>query len=291
MNIDEDMKYEDLTFDYLNLSDQWILNRLNEVIKSVDENMDKFEFVNVGSELYNFIWDDFCSWYIELSKVHLNGEDEKAKKAAINTLVYVLNAIVRLLHPFMPFVTEEIYQTIPHLKESICIASWPEVNEQFNNENINDQFTYVIDIVKGIRNMRAKYNIKNKIEVNYVIETKEDNLPSLLNNIEPYVLKLCNAKCVGYNVEVSDDTATEMIKGGNALIIELGDYVDKEAEKAKLEIEAKKLQGEIKRGEGMLSNPNFVNKAPASKVELEQKKLADYKSKYEAVMKKIEAMK
>jgi valyl-tRNA synthetase len=291
MNIDEDMKYEDLTFDYLNLSDQWILNRLNEVIKSVDENMDKFEFVNVGSELYNFIWDDFCSWYIELSKVHLNGEDEKAKKAAINTLVYVLNAIVRLLHPFMPFVTEEIYQTIPHLKESICIASWPEVNEQFNNENINDQFTYVIDIVKGIRNMRAKYNIKNKIEVNYVIETKEDNLPSLLNNIEPYVLKLCNAKCVGYNVEVSDDTATEMIKGGNALVIELGDYVDKEAEKAKLEIEAKKLQGEIKRGEGMLSNPNFVNKAPASKVELEQKKLADYKSKYEAVMKKIEAMK
>lgn len=291
MNIDEDMKYEDISFDYLNLSDQWILNRLNEVIVSVDENMDKFEFVNVGSELYNFIWDDFCSWYIELSKVHLNGNDEKVKQAAINTLVYVLNAIVRLLHPFMPFVTEEIYQTIPHLKESICIADWPTVNEQLSNPMINDQFTYLMDIVKGIRNMRATYTIKNAIEVQYVIDAKDETLPHLLDEIAPYVLKLCNAKCSGYNQPVSDDVATEMIKGGNALIIELGDYVDKEAEKKKLEAEMKKLQGEIKRCEGMLSNPNFTSKAPKAKVELEQKKLADYQSKYNAVIEKLKAMK
>ncbi|MBM6799073.1 valine--tRNA ligase, partial [Coprobacillus cateniformis] len=137
MNIDEDMKYEDLSFTYLNLSDQWILNRLNDVIQSVDENMDKFEFVNVGSELYNFIWDDFCSWYIELSKAHLNSDNEIEKRATQETLVYVLNAIVRLLHPFMPFVTEEIYQSIPHLEESICIAKWPEVNTYFENTKIN----------------------------------------------------------------------------------------------------------------------------------------------------------
>ncbi|MEE0966115.1 MAG: valine--tRNA ligase [Bacilli bacterium] len=291
MNIPGDMKYEDLTFDYLNLSDQWILNRLNEVIVSVDENMDKFEFVNVGSELYNFIWDDFCSWYIELSKVHLNSDDEKAKQAAINTLVYVLNAIVRLLHPFMPFVTEEIYQSIPHLKESICIAEWPSVNADFDNDTINDKFTYLIDIVKGIRNMRATYTIKNSIEVAYVIDAKEETLPALLDDIAPYVLKLCNAKCSGYNKEVSNDVAMEMIKGGNALIIELGDYVDKEAEKQKLEAEVKKLQGEIKRCEGMLSNPNFTSKAPQAKVDLERKKLEDYKSKYEAAMEKLESMK
>lgn len=290
MNIDEDMAYEDLDFTYLNLSDQWILNRLNEVITNVDINMDKFEFVNVGTELQSFIWDDFCSWYIELSKVHLNGDDEQAKKAAQNTLVYVLNAIVRLLHPFMPFVTEEIYQSIPHVSESICIASWPEVKEEFNNSEINDKFTYVIDIVKGIRNMRTTYTIKNKIEVEYVIETKSDTLPSLLDDIAQYISKLCNGVCKGYNIDLGEGTATEMIKGGNALIVKIGDYIDLEAEKQKLEGEKKKLEGEIKRSEGMLSNPNFVNKAPEAKVNLEKKKYEDYKSKYEAVLEKLNNM-
>ena len=287
MNIDEDMKYEDLSFDHLNLSDQWILNRLNEVIVSVDENMDKFEFVNVGSELYNFIWDDFCSWYIELSKVHLNSENANEKQATQNTLVYVLNAIVRLLHPFMPFVTEEIYQTIPHLEESICISSWPQVNHEFDNQTINDQFQYLIDIIKGIRNMRAQYVIKNAIEVAYSMQTKDSALEALLKDLAPYIYKLCHARCIGYNVETSQNVATEMIKGGNALIIELGDYIDLAAEKKKLEAELQKLAGEIKRCEGMLSNPNFVNKAPASKVEAEKEKLADYQSKYEAVQTKL----
>ncbi|MCD7807908.1 MAG: valine--tRNA ligase [Erysipelotrichaceae bacterium] len=290
MNIDEDMKYEDLSFDYLNLSDCWILNRLNDVIRIVDENMDKYEFVNVGSELYNFIWDDFCSWYIELSKVHLNSDDLQEKQATQNTLVYVLNAIVRLLHPFMPFVTEEIYQSIPHLHESICISSWPKVNEQFVNSTINDQFQYLIDIIKGIRNLRAQYVIKNAIEMTYSIQTNDAALEDLLKDLAPYIYKLCHSRCIGYNVETSENVAIETIKGGNSLIIELGDYIDMEAEKKKLNAELKKLEGEIKRCEGMLSNPNFVNKAPAAKVQLERDKLEDYKSKYETVSQKIQNM-
>ncbi len=290
MNIDEDMKYEDLTFENLNLSDQWILNRLNEVISSVDENMEKYEFVNVGNELYNFIWDDFCSWYIELSKVHLNSENIEEKRATQETLVYVLNAIVKLLHPFMPFVTEEIYQSIPHTEESICIASWPTVNEKFANENIDEKFAFLFDIVKGIRNMRATYVIKNAIEVAYSIQTKDENLSALLSDLAPYIYKLCHARCIGYNVETSSNVATETIKGGNALIIELGDYVDLKAEKKKLEDELKKLEGEIKRCEGMLNNPRFVSKAPAAKVEEEQRKLADYKLKYATVQEKLNAM-
>lgn len=291
MNIDQDMSYDDLSFDYLNLSDQWILNRLNDVIASVDENMEKYEFVNVGSELYNFIWDDFCSWYIELSKVHLNSDNEQEKQATQHTLIYVLNAIVRLLHPFMPFVTEEIYQSIPHVSESICIAKWPEVNPAFNNETINDQFVYLFDIIKGIRNMRATYVIKNTIEIAYSIQTKDEQLSTLLDNLAPYIYKLCHARCFGYNVETSDNVATEMIKGGHALIIELGDYIDLSAEQKKLEEELQKLAGEIKRCEGMLSNPNFVSKAPQQKVDAEKVKLADYKSKYESVQEKIEKMK
>lgn len=290
MNIDEDMKYENLSFKNLNLSDQWILNRLNDVILSVDENMDKYEFVNVGSELYNFIWDDFCSWYIELSKVHLNSDNEIEKHATQETLIYVLNAIVRLLHPFMPFVTEEIYQSIPHLEESICVAKWPTVNSQFTNKMINEQFIYLFDIVKGIRNMRASYVIKNSIEISYSIQTKDINLSQLLKDLSPYIYKLCHARCIGYNVETSSNVAIEMIKGGNALIIELGDYIDLEAEKKKLEAELKKLEAEIKRCENMLSNPQFISKAPQSKVDAEKAKLVDYQSKYDGVMEKLTNM-
>ena len=288
MNIDDEMKFEELSFDNLNLCDKWILNRLNEVIREVDINMDKFEFVNVGSELYKFIWDDFCSWYIELTKVHLNSTNDTEKQASLNTLVYVLNAIVKMLHPFMPFVTEEIFQAIPHLEESICIAIWPEVNDHFTDESINDQFTYLIDIVKGIREIRTQYTIKNAIEVPYVINTKNDDLEGLLNKCLPYIKKLCNAVCSGYNLNAAGEVANITIKGGNSLLVELGDY--KDAEKEKLANQLKKLEGEIKRCQNMLANEKFTSKAPKEKVELERNKLADYQSKYDAVKEKLEQM-
>ncbi|WP_300078742.1 valine--tRNA ligase [uncultured Thomasclavelia sp.] len=290
MNIDDDMKYEDLSFDNLNLCDKWILNRLNEVIKEVDTNMDKFEFVNVGNELYKFVWDDFCSWYIELTKVHLNSENETEKQASLNTLVYVLNAIVKMLHPFMPFVTEEIFQTMPHLEESICIVSWPEVNEDFSDATINDQFAYLIDIVKGIREIRSQYTIKNAREIAYIIETKDSQIEQLMDQCLPYIKKLCNAICSGYNLEANGEVANITIKGGNSLLVELGDYIDKEAEKEKLLVQLKKLEGEIKRCQGMLANEKFVSKAPKEKVELERNKLVDYQSKYDAVKKQLEQM-
>ena len=290
MNIDDEMKFEELSFDNLNLCDKWILYRLNEVIREVDINMDKFEFVNVGSELYKFIWDDFCSWYIELTKVHLNSTNDTEKQASLNTLVYVLNAIVKMLHPFMPFVTEEIFQTIPHLEESICIAIWPEVNDHFTDESINDQFTYLIDIVKGIREIRTQYTIKNAIEVPYVINTKNDDLEGLLNKCLPYIKKLCNAVCSGYNLNAAGEVANITIKGGNSLLVELGDYIDKDAEKEKLANQLKKLEGEIKRCQNMLANEKFTSKAPKEKVELERNKLADYQSKYDAVKEKLEQM-
>ena len=290
MNIDDEMKFEELSFDNLNLCDKWILNRLNEVIREVDINMDKFEFVNVGSELYKFIWDDFCSWYIELTKVHLNSTNDTEKQASLNTLVYVLNAIVKMLHPFMPFVTEEIFQAIPHLEEFICIAIWPEVNDHFTDESINDQFTYLIDIVKGIREIRTQYTIKNAIEVPYVINTKNDDLEGLLNKCLPYIKKLCNAVCSGYNLNAAGEVANITIKGGNSLLVELGDYIDKDAEKEKLANQLKKLEGEIKRCQNMLANEKFTSKAPKEKVELERNKLADYQSKYDAVKEKLEQM-
>lgn len=287
MNIDEDMSYDDITLDHLNLPDQWILNRLNEVITSVNNNMDKFEFGNVGSELYDFIWNEFCSWYIELAKETLNGDDQQAKIATRSTLVYVLNATLRLLHPFMPFVTEEIYQAIPHKAESIVIASWPEADERFANDKIDDQFAYLIDIVKAIREIRHQYVIKNSVEVAYIMSTNSDDLEDLLQDMAPFIAKLVNAKVAGYNLPVDRNSANAVIKGGNTLSINLGAYIDMEAEKAKAEKEIAKLEKELERSKKMLSNPNFVNKAPAAKVEAEKKKQADYEAKYKAAKEKL----
>jgi valyl-tRNA synthetase len=287
MNIDENMTWDDVKLENLNLPDQWILNRLNEVIEDTNTNMDKFEFGNVGSELYDFIWNEFCSWYIELAKETLNGDDEKAKAATQSTLVYVLNSIVRLLHPFMPFVTEEIYQSIPHAKESIVLASWPEVNPAFSNKTIDSQFTYLIDIVKGIREIRHQYVIKNSVEVDYTITTNTDGLEGLLNDMAPFIKKLCNAICAGYNMDVAKNSANSVIKGGNTLHIDLGQYIDMEAEKEKAKKEIAALEKELERSKKMLSNPNFVNKAPAAKVEQEKAKQADYLAKYEAAKEKL----
>ena len=164
------------------------------------------------------------------------------------------------------------------------------MNSEFTNDTINEKFQYLFDIIKGIRNMRATYVIKNAIEISYSIQTNESSLSSLLDDLAPYIFKLCHAKCIGYNVETSANVGTEMIKGGNALIIELGDYIDMEAEKAKLKDELNKLTGEIKRCEGMLSSPNFTSTAPVAKVEAERAKLADYQSKYDAIKEKLEKM-
>ena len=291
MNTPEDLEYQDITLENLNIADRWILSRLNSVIKVVDEQMDKYEFVNVGSELYKFIWDDFCSWYIELSKVSLNSDNEQEKTATVHTLVYVLNAIVKLLHPFMPFVTEEIYQSIPHAKESICIEDWPNAKEEFNLAKVEEEVVYLIDIVTGIREIRANYTIKNANEIHYMIISSDDQLAKRLEAYAPFVKKLCNAISDGTSVEVaSKDVATATIKGGNRIQVSLAGLIDFEEEKQKLEKELNKLTGEIKRCEGMLANPNFVAKAPAAKIEAEKEKLEDYRKKYEAVNAQLKQM-
>ncbi len=291
MNIPEDLEYSDLSLENLNICDQWILNRLNSVIKIVDEQMDKYEFVNVGTELYHFIWDDFCSWYIELAKVTLSSEDAQIKNATIHTLVYVLNAIVRLLHPFMPFVTEEIYQSIPHAKESICIDTWPKSNDTLVVENIEEDVAYLIDIVKGIREIRAKYVIKNAKEVYYVVDSKDSSLINRLAIYSPFILKLCNAIEDQTIINNStNDVASIAIKGGNMLLVSLAGLIDIEGEKKKLEAELCKLESEIKRCNGMLSNQNFILKAPAEKIQQEKNKLEDYQAKYDALKIKLDAM-
>ena len=292
MNIDEDTKYT-TKIENPSLADQWILSKLNQVIKTVDYLMDKYEFVVVGNELYNFIWNDFCSWYIELSKVVLTSKDELAKTTTNNTLVYVLNAIVKMLHPFMPFVTEEIYQSIPHLEESICISSWPKAKEEYNFNEASNSVDYLIDIVKGIREIRATYQIKNANEISYSIkERSKDTISSYQKEFAPYVKKLCNAISLGFNKDnLEGDIAIFTIKNGHEIQVSLNGLIDMSAEIIKLEKELNKLENEIKRCENMLSNPNFINKAPIDKVDAEKNKLDDYKKQYITIKNRLNDLK
>ena len=291
MNIEEEMAYPKKVETH-QLADRWILHRLNQVIAHVDEYMDKYEFVIVGTELYRFIWDDFCSWYIELAKVALNGEDAKAKEETRATLVYVLNAIVKMLHPFMPFVTEEIYQAIPHLEESICITTWPEIQPDFEAPEVEKQVADLIEIIKGIREIRVNYNIKNAKEIHYHIrETAGSQLSSYADQLAPYISRLGHAQCLGFSSEgLKGEVTTRTIRGGNVLEVSLEGLVDFQAERAKQEKEKDRLEKEIQRCEKMLANPNFVAKAPAAKIAQEKEKLANYRKQYESVLAGLAAL-
>ena len=158
MNLDDDYQITDIETDKLNLASRYILSRLNSVIKNVDYNMDKYEFAEAAKELYSFVWDDFASWYIEISKVDLHSDDIQNKQMTKNVLVYVLTQIVKMLHPFAPFITEEIYQALPHDKESITIAKWPQVNKDFDDPISVESITDMIEIITAIRNERSKAN-------------------------------------------------------------------------------------------------------------------------------------
>lgn len=283
MNIDENMDYPE-QLETSNLADRWILARLNEVIKVVDENMDKYEFVIVGTELYKFIWDDFCSWYIELAKMTLNQDDAEKKKQTQNTLVYVLNAIVKMLHPFMPFVTEEIYQALPHVEESICITTWPEIRSSFEDETAKEIVAYLIEMVQGLREIRTKYGIKNATEINYHVYLADQQLATYATELTPYIYRLCHAQCDGMDqVTLSGEKAVVTLRNGHALEVSLTGLVDMTQEIAKQEKEKTRLENEIARCQKMLSNPNFVAKAPEAKINQEKAKLASYQQQYETV--------
>ena len=274
MNLKEDMKMTDLDLTHVSMIDKWILNRLNETITFVSTNMDKYEFALVGNELYNFIWNDFCSWYIELCKAGLNSDDEQVKTATVSTLVTVISAITRLLHPFMPFVTEEIYCTIPHACESINQETWPTLlNVDISDSEMN-QVSELITMIQAVREIKADYNLKPSAPVNIYILDQNAQPRNVEEAVAAILEKMCKATwCVG---EISEEVVSRTILNGS-LAIALADIINIEEELAKSEKEMNRLKNEISRAEGMLSNPNFANKAPADKVQAEKDKLDNFK--------------
>ena len=285
MNLDgmtcEDVKLEEAT---LNVADQWILGRLNETIEAINYNADKFEFGEVGRHLYNFIWEDFCNWYIEMAKLPLQGEDEEAKRSTRMVLTYVLESIVKLLHPFMPFVTEEIYQMITRGNTACAVAAWPVVKPEYNNEKAINNFTLLMDIIRSVRNIRAEVDAPMSKQIRIFINAKSEEVLENLSTNQAYLKRFCNPSelVIEKDLTVEEETMTAVVTGADIFLPTEG-LIDVSAEIERLNNELKKLAAEVKRGESKLANEKFVAKAPTHLVEEERNKLADYKEKYATV--------
>ena len=294
MNIDENMTTEDIRIDTskLNVSDRYILHRLNETIERVDYNYDKYEFGEAMRYLYHFIWEDYCSWYIEMSKLTLQGDDEAAKKQTQSVLVYVLDKILKLLHPFMPFVTEEIYQAIPHDYPSIMISDWPTIQVSYFFPKDISAFELLRDVIKAVRTIRAEVNVPLSKPIDLYIRPTNDEAESILTQNQEFLYRFCNPNTLIISQDVSSDEEMMTSIVTNAeILVPLKGLIDIDQEIDRLEQEAKKLESEVQRCERMLSNPNFLKKASEAKVEEERRKLQDYLSKYETVIARLKELK
>lgn len=288
MQIPEDMEVSDIDLSNASMIDKWILKRFNEVLESVTANMEKYEYALVGNELYSFIWDDFCSWYIELSKAGLSSDDDTVRKAAQSTLVTVLSGIVRMLQPFMPFVTEEIYLSIPHTEESINLEVWPRAVEVAMSDEEMTAIRQLITMIEAVRSLRVDYNLKPSMDIDVIIRDEHGTALPSVAYINAILQKMCHATWIDVD-EQNEEMAVRPILHGT-LNVPLAAILNVAEEIEKLSREIKRLKQEIKRGEGMLSNPNFVNKAPQAKVDTEREKLEGYRSQYAIVEKQLEDM-
>ncbi|MEK5331969.1 valine--tRNA ligase [Lysinibacillus sp. FSL W8-0992] len=292
------MNMDGMTYDEIDLTgeksvaDKWILTRLNETIERVTSLAERYEFGEVGRELYNFIWDDFCSWYIEMAKLPMNGEDEAAKKTTRSILAYVLDQTMRLLHPLMPFITEEIWQHLPHEGESITVAAWPTVRTDLHFAEEADNMKLLMDIIRSVRNIRAEVNTPMSKKVPLYISAKDAATVTILEANKGYLEKFCNPESltIGEGLEAPGQSMTAVVTGAE-LFLPLVGLINLEEEIARLEKELEKWAKEVKLVTGKLSNEKFVSKAPEALVNAEREKLADYEEKHAVVLKRLEELK
>ncbi len=290
LNLGENFKPVSYKYEQLNDVDKWMLNRLSQTIKDVETNMDKFEFVVAGSYLYNFIWDDYCSWYIEMTKVSLNGNDESQKQLTKTILYQGLEAILKMIHPFMPFVSEEIYQTLLNDKNRFLInQEWPNYNNL--NKQLDDNFKLLIDAIKLIRNYKSENNLAPNAKIDLIIGVNKNLKPffesnkdylirfGFLNNLE--ILENIDKKIVGQFFTLPN----------LELLIPLAGSINIKDEIARINNQIELLKKEIARAEGMLKNPGFISKAPPSKIEEEKNKLDDFKKSLIANQDKLNKLK
>lgn len=281
---------EDKLPENLCYEDKWILSKLNKLVKEVTNNLENFELGIATQKVYDFIWNEFCDWYIEMVKSRLYDENCTTKFAAQYTLNKVLKDSLKLLHPVMPFVTEKIYMQLYHNDESIMISKWPEYTESLCFEKEEEQIEKLKTIIVGIRNLRTNLNVhpSKKSKLIFVTKTANDMLKESSAMIQK--LGFANEIDIQENKENIPQNAMSVLADGIEVYIPFEELVDLEAEKQRLQGERAKLLSEVARGEKMLSNPGFVNKAPESKINEEKAKLAKYKEMLEKVEERIKSI-
>ncbi|GAX00161.1 valine--tRNA ligase [Secundilactobacillus mixtipabuli] len=274
------------------LADRWILSRLNKTVAQVTEQFDKFNFGEAGRALYDFIWNDFCDWYIEMSKEILTGDDEKAKANTRNILAYVLDQTLRLLHPIMPFVTEKIWLTMPHDGKSLVTAKYPVLHEAFDNAKAESQMANLIELIKAVRNIRAEANAPMSSEIDVLIKTDNQELAHVFETNRDYIDRFVHPKAltIGADVKAPKLAMTGIITDAE-VYVPLAELVDLDEEAARLNKEIKKFEAEVDRAKKKLSNERFVANAPDEVVESERQKQADNESKLKATQDRLAALK
>ncbi len=268
------------------IEDKWILSRFNGVARSVTENLDKFELGVALSNLYDFIWDELCDWYIELVKTRLYGDNKESKLNAEHTLCFVLCGILKLMHPFMPFITEEIYCALPTGEETIMTSEWPKYSDRLNFPEEEKQMSVICGAIKSIRNIRTEMNVVPSRKASMIIVT--DNA-KLFEGGTAFFEKLAGAKDVTVTNEEKNipEGAVSVIVEGAKIFIPMDELIDTEKEKQRLEKEKQRLEAEIERVEKKLSNQGFIAKAPAKLIEEEKEKGVKYKEMYGKVLESL----
>ncbi|PYI52281.1 valine--tRNA ligase [Paenibacillus flagellatus] len=276
----------------LRTADRWILHRLNETAREATRLMDQYEFGETGRQLYNFIWDDLCDWYIEFAKLSLYGDDEAAKRTTQSVLAYVLDRTQRLIHPFMPFISEEIWQHLPHEGETIVLAEWPVYDAKWEAPDAVAEMTLLMDVIRAVRNIRAEVNVPMSKKVELLVRASGDDTLAILRKNEEYVRRFCNTSSLEIATDVPNpDKAMTAVVTGAELFLPLAGLIDISQEVARLEKEVQSLNAEVERVEKKLANEGFVAKAPAKVIEEEKAKMRDYAEKREKVLARLAELK
>ncbi|WP_217586859.1 valine--tRNA ligase [Lentibacillus saliphilus] len=288
----EGFTYDDIDLTgELSLADKWILTRLNEAIEHVTENSDKYEFGEAGRHLYNFIWDDLCDWYIEMAKIPLYGDDEVAKRTTQSVLAYVLDQTMRMLHPFMPFITEEIWQKLPHEGPSITVASWPQVRKDLHDHQAATEMKRLVSIIKSVRNIRAEVDTPMSKQIKLFIKAENEAIADELQSERSYIERFCNPGelIIDTSFEVPEKAMSAVVTGAE-LFLPLEGLIDFDKEIARLNKELEKWTKEVERVQKKLGNAKFVEKAPEAVVNEEKAKEKDYLEKQAKVKARIEEL-
>ncbi|MCI1290053.1 MAG: valine--tRNA ligase [Lactobacillus sp.] len=292
MNLPQDAKPASLPdAGQFDLADKWIFDRLNHTVGEVVRLFDEYKFGEAGRELYNFIWNDFCDWYIEIAKVALNGDDQALKARKQTYLVWILDQILRLLHPIMPFVTEKLWLSMPHAGKSIMVADYPTTHPEFENAAADQKMAFLIEIIKAVRNIRMEVNAPMSSSIDIMIQLGDLADKQILDNNASYVENFLHPKnlTIAAKIEAPKLSKTAVIPGAQ-IFVPLTELVNVDDELKRMQKEEARLQSEVARSDKKLSNQGFIAHAPAAVVDKEKAKKADYESQLAGVQARIKEL-